>query len=545
MRDTERYVKSSFLGWKSTNLGRRGREKEKQKERDREIRQIKLFGVERHQIGTGTKGERERERERQRDTSNQAFWGRKTPIWDREEGRERERHIEIRQTKLFGVERHQFGTERKGERERERHREILQTKLFGVERQQFGTERKGARERETQRDTSNQAFWGGKRPIWERERERDRQRWLREKTLGLLRSLGFLHFFLYFPNFSIFFLYLGMVTGDGYGRRLWAYYVVLVFFISSCIFFICLEFGDGYGSWLREKALGLLRSLGFLNFFMYFLHFSSSWGCLQEMVTGEDFERERESKRDRERYVKSGFLGWKKPIWDRERESKRGRERERDTSNQAFWGGKTPIWDREEGREREKERHREIRQIKLFGMERHQFGTGTKGERERERDTERYVKSSFLGWRDSNLGQRGRERERHKEIRQIKLFGVEKADLGQRAREKERERERDTSNQAFWGGKTPIWDREERREREREREKERHVKSSFLGWNDTNLGQGRREREKEKERDREIRQIKLFGAEKCQFRTERKGEREREREKERDTERYVKSSFLG
>ena len=56
-RDTERYVKSSFLGWKGTNLGRRGREKEKQKERDREIRQIKLFGVERHQFGTGTKVE--------------------------------------------------------------------------------------------------------------------------------------------------------------------------------------------------------------------------------------------------------------------------------------------------------------------------------------------------------------------------------------------------------------------------------------------------------------------------------------------------------
>ena len=81
-------------------------------------------------------------------------------------------------------------------------------------------------------------------------------RWLREKALGLLRSLGVLHFFLYFSNFSIFFLYLGMVTGDGYGRRLWAYYVVLVFFISSCIFFICLEFGDGYGRWLREMVTG-------------------------------------------------------------------------------------------------------------------------------------------------------------------------------------------------------------------------------------------------------------------------------------------------
>ena len=83
------------------------------------------------------------------------------------------------------------------------------------------------------------------------------------------------------------FLYLGLVTGDGYARRLWAYYVVLVFFISSCIFFIFLVFGNGYGRWLREKTLGLLRSLGFLNFFMYFLHFSSNWGCLREMVTGE------------------------------------------------------------------------------------------------------------------------------------------------------------------------------------------------------------------------------------------------------------------
>ena len=165
------------------------------------------------------------------------------------------------------------------------------------------------------------------------------------------------------------------------------------------------------------------------------------------------------------------------------------RERQRDTSNQAFWGGKTPIWDREEGRERERER-----------------------EREKKRDTERYVKSSILGWKDTNLGQRGRERERerekerHREIRQIKLFGVGRANLGRRGRE----RERDTSNQAFWGGKTPIWDREEGGEREREREKERH---------------------------REIRQIKHFGVERHQFGTERKGERERERKREtqRDT----------
>ena len=147
---------------------------------------------------------------------------------------------------------------RRGERKRNRKRETeryVKSSFSGWKDTNLG-QRRRERERERQRDTSNQAFWGGKRPIWERERERDRQRWLREKTLGLLRSLGFLHFFLYFPNFSIFFLYLGMVTGDGYGRRLWAYYVVLVFFISSCIFFIGLEFGDGYGRWLREMVTG-------------------------------------------------------------------------------------------------------------------------------------------------------------------------------------------------------------------------------------------------------------------------------------------------
>ena len=91
--------------------------------------------------------------------------GGKTAIWDREEEsllereREKERHREIRQIKLFSVERHQSGTERKGDREKEkeRHKEIRQIKLFGVQRHQFGTERKGEREREkreTQRDTS-------------------------------------------------------------------------------------------------------------------------------------------------------------------------------------------------------------------------------------------------------------------------------------------------------------------------------------------------------------------------------------------------------
>ena len=75
------------------------------------------------------------------------------------------------------------------------------------------------------------------------------------------------------------------------------------------------------------------------------------------------------------------------------------------------------------------------------------FGTERKGERERERDTEIYVKSSFLGWRDSNLGQRGRERERqrHKEIRQIKLFGVERGQFG-----KDRESETDRDGYGRW-----------------------------------------------------------------------------------------------
>ena len=230
-----------------------------------------------------------------------------------------------------------------------------------------------------------------------------------------------------------------MVTGDGYGRRLWAYYVVLVFLISSCIFFIFLLIGDVYGRWLREKTL-----------------------------------RGREKARETERDTSNrAFWGGKSRFGT---ESEREREGERVTSNQAFWGGKTPIWDREEGREREreKERHREIRQVKLFGMERHQFGTGTKGERERER-----------------------------EIRQIKLFGVERHQFGTERkgeRERVRETQRYTSNQAFWGGETAIWDREEGRERERHRE---------------------------------IRQIKLSGVERQQFGTERKGERERDTKKRR------------
>ena len=127
--------------------------------------------------------------------------------------------------------------------------------------------------------------------------------------------------------------------------------------------------------------------------------------------------------------------------------------------------------------ERGRQRHKEIRQIKLFGVERGDRRGETETEREkereakerrererergereererearerqergeRERERERYVKSSFLGWKDINLGER------------------------------ERETQRDTSNQAFWGGKTPIWDREEGRERERERHRDIH-----------------------------------------------------------------------
>ena len=306
----------------------RERERERKKERHREIRQIKLFGVERHQFGTERMWERERET--QRDTSNQAFWGGKAAIWDGEGGREKEkeRDREICQIKLFGVERHQFGTGTKGERERERERqrEIRQIKLFGVERHQFGTEREWERERETQRDTSNQAFWGGKAAIW-----------------------------------------------DGEGGK--------------------------------------------------------------------------KKKRETERYVKSSFSGWKD----------------------------TNLGPGRREREKEKERDREIRQIKLFGVERHQFGTERKGES---------------------------EKERHREIRQIKLFGVERHQFGtgtKGERERERETQRDTSNQAFWGGKTPIWDREEGRERERKRDTERYVKSSFLGWKDTNLGQRGRERERQRD----------------------------------------------
>ena len=54
-----------------------------------------------------------------------------------------------------------------------------------------------------------------------------------------------------FISSFVFFIFL--VYGDGSGRRLWAYYVVLAIFISSCIFFIFLVFGDGCGRWLREN----------------------------------------------------------------------------------------------------------------------------------------------------------------------------------------------------------------------------------------------------------------------------------------------------
>ena len=152
-------------------------------------------------------------------------------------------------------------------------------------------------------------------------------RWLREKALGLLRSLGFLHFFLYFLHF----LYLGMVTGDGYGRRLWAYYVVLVFFISSCIFFIFLYLGmvTGDGYWRRLWAYYVL--LVFLISSCIFLIF---------LLIGDVYGR-----------------------WLREK-SLRGREKaretERDTSNRAFWGGKSRF-----GTEREREREGERVRIGL------------------------------------------------------------------------------------------------------------------------------------------------------------------------------------
>ena len=223
------------------------------------------------------------------------------------------------------------------------------------------------------------------------------------------------------------------------------------------------------------------EDFGPTNFFMYFLHFSSNWGCLPEMVTGEEFERERESKRDRERYVKSGFLGWKKPIWDRARERKRGRERERDTSNQAFWGGKTPILDREEGRERKRDTERYIKSS-FLGWKDTNLGQGR-------RETERDVKSSFLGRKNANLGRKGRERERekerHREIRQIKLFGVERHQFGTERRERNRKRHREQIK--LFGVERQQFGTE--RKGERERDTERYVKSSFLGWKEANLGQ--------------------------------------------------------
>ena len=100
-------------------------------------------------------------------------------------------------------------------------------------------------------------------------------------------------------------------------------------------------------------------------------------------------------------------------------------------------------------------------------------------------------------------------------------------------RETERETQRDTSNQAFWCGKRSIWDGEGGRERKRKRETERYLKSTFLGWKDTN----KEERERERKRHTETRQSKLLGVGRCQFGTDRAGERERERQ------RYVKSSF--
>ena len=191
-------------------------------------------------------------------------------------------------------------------------------------------------------------------------------RWLREKTLGLLRSLGFLHFFVYFLHFLV--------------------------------------FGDGYGRWLREKALGLLRSLGFLHFFLHFLHFSCIWGWLREMVTGEDFEGERQKERHREiRQIK--LFGVERGQFGTEREGERERERERqrDTSNQPFWGGKTPIRKRE--REGEKETHRDTSKQASWGGKMPIWDRQGGRKRKRDRDTS----NQAFGWKDSNLGQRGRE----------------------------------------------------------------------------------------------------------------------------------------
>ena len=176
--------------------GRRLWEGEKEKERHREIRQIGLFGVERHQFGT----ERVREKERER---------------------ERERKTEIRQIRLFGLERNQFGRGREREKEKERDREIRQIKLFGLERHQFGTERKGERERKRKRDTERyvkSAFLGRKEAnLGQTGRERQTEIGF-GRILGLLRSLGFPHFFLYFLHFSCIWGWLReMVMGEGFG----------------------------------------------------------------------------------------------------------------------------------------------------------------------------------------------------------------------------------------------------------------------------------------------------------------------------------------
>ena len=115
-----------------------------------------------------------------------------------------------------------------GQRGRE-HKEIRQIKLFGVERGQFGKDR----ESETDRDGYGRRLWA-----------------YYVVLVFFISSCIFL-IFLYFS--CIWGWLREMVTGEGFGPTT---YVVLVFFISSCIFFICLEFGDGYGRWLREMVTG-------------------------------------------------------------------------------------------------------------------------------------------------------------------------------------------------------------------------------------------------------------------------------------------------
>ena len=75
-------MSNQIFGWKDSNLGQRGRESVREKERYREICQIKLFSVERHQSGIERKGDREKEKERYKEIRQIKLFGVQRPIWD-------------------------------------------------------------------------------------------------------------------------------------------------------------------------------------------------------------------------------------------------------------------------------------------------------------------------------------------------------------------------------------------------------------------------------------------------------------------------------